>query len=168
MAPGRIGQALSLTNGGYFEIPDSPAVALTREFSVEAWVHPLNTDGRIVDKATAGKDDAYNLDAYPGNRIRFITPAGSVGTSDPIPTKAWTHVAATCSAVSGKLHIFINGELMAEATGMVGARIPENGNPVRVGADSNGGNPFRGRIDEVRIYQRLLSDEEIKIHAQRE
>ncbi len=167
LAPGKVGQALSLSGKGYFDISHSPAGTLTEAITVEAWIYPVAINARVIDKSTAGIAEYYNLDIYPKNHIRWSTPAGTVGTTEPIPLKAWTHLAAIYSVNDGRLCIYINGELKAERRGTACAVIPANTNPLRIGVDSTGvGNFFRGMIDEVRIYQRELSAEEIKKQAE--
>ncbi len=83
----------------------------------------------------------------------------------------WTHVAVTfeqTDADNGVLigisRLFINGELAATRTG---ARyVPQaSGYPLRIGAGANaistGNYHFGGKLADVRIYSRALSNEEV-------
>jgi hypothetical protein len=60
------------------------------------------------------------------------------------------------------LAIFCDGQLMASVP-LVGALVP-NAEPLLLGAEMNDGKPARhihGEVDEVAIWARALSDEEI-------
>ncbi len=48
-----------------------------------------------------------------------------------------------------------------EGEGAVGSPLAGNTLTLKVATDSNGQNLFRGIIDEVRVYNRALSEEEI-------
>jgi hypothetical protein len=63
---------------------------------------------------------------------------------------------------ANRIAIFVNGTLAAEAP-VNGAQVPTNGLPVRIGADSGGGSPFPGIIDEVRLFNRALTDAEVSL-----
>jgi hypothetical protein len=89
-----------------------------------------------------------------------------------VPDNEWTHVAITLSGAGsngkqGTLKIYINGELEKEADCH---RLDNNDNKyLAVGRNVgslHGGNqdsiPFRGYFDEIRIYNKELSQSEIK------
>jgi hypothetical protein len=164
-APGKVGQALKLSGTAYLEVPHSPSVSFRGALTIEAWVYPQSTGQRVVDKSTAGRADSYDLDLFPDNHVRFITPAATLITSNAIPTNAWTHLAATYDANTGVQRIYINGQLQAEQRELSAAK-DANTNPLRIGAASNGGENFQGLIDEVSIYQRILTPGEIRTHFQ--
>ena len=69
----------------------------------------------------------------------------------------WTHVVATLKA--GDVSIYINGELDAEGTRP--RPLSVNDKPVRIGSCYDG-RYLDGAVDDVRIYSRGLSPEEVK------
>jgi hypothetical protein len=77
------------------------------------------------------------------------------------PLNQWTHAAYTVK--QGRMDIYINGKWRAKTDIPVGA-FNTNTNPLRIaGQGSDSTQPwFRGLIDEVRIYNRALSEEEIR------
>jgi hypothetical protein len=81
-----------------------------------------------------------------------------------LPVGEWAHVAVTFDGTTAKF--FVNAVETGEGGFSFGAD-PAAG--VHLGCcDSNGGNPFNGALDEVRIYDRALSSFEINYLAGRQ
>jgi hypothetical protein len=88
-------------------------------------------------------------------------PIGGVGGGSPnnmVTDDKWHHLVGTKKgstyslAVDGKIIAKqVNSEINSSDTGV----------PVRIGGRHNKPNPFSGLIDEVRIYNRALSEEEV-------
>ena len=73
----------------------------------------------------------------------------------------WTHIAATYDGATARL--YQDGKLVAETTGMVNGLPWEK--PMHVGQYSAGPNDsyqFKGYIADVKIYNRVLSDEDTR------
>ncbi|HIE52574.1 MAG TPA: LamG domain-containing protein, partial [Armatimonadetes bacterium] len=104
---------------------------------------PTNSSGR-VSIAIAGEGEPY--------------------PTAPFPTGEWVLVAATLDR-QGRQRLFINGELKAEV------QRPADGVPTPcdrdfyLGANFGVEAFFRGRLDEVRLYNRALTPEEIAATA---
>jgi len=116
-ADGALGRALRLTGEGWLETPHHANLAPSDGFSLDAWIRPKQQSdrgGRIIDKVTAGRDDGYLLDTFPGNSLRFITPWGAVSHDAKLAPDAWCHVAATFDKAAG-LRLYVNGQEVATA-----------------------------------------------------
>lgn len=74
------------------------------------------------------------------------------------PVNAWTHVALTYDGA--KLRLYVNGNQAASAP--VSGSIETNSNPLRIGGNVPAGEYFQGRIAEVRVYNRALSQADIQ------
>ena len=105
--------------GGGFTIADDKKFTFRRGVTIEAWVRLTSgTPGRIVDKITAGGSDGFLLDTHPGNALRFIVGAETIGCRLPdvgytaSSTSAWLHVAAVVDA-GGAASLFANGKRVA-------------------------------------------------------
>jgi len=166
---GAYGTALEFSGAemNWVEVPDADILDITEELTIMAWVmnKGQTTYARIVDKNNPymlylQEDDS--LDIY------FSFPEAGWGATDAIvPRDTWTHVAATFDGTLERL--YINGELRftRESPGTI--QVSEN--PLTIGnmtggavGDQNSGNnarPFLGAIDEVKVYNIVLSDGEI-------
>ena len=62
---------------------------------------------------------------------------------------------------NGQLKLYVDGAIQATASASIN---PDNSNPLNIGRSSydNGSGYFNGIMDEVRIYNRALSEEEIQ------
>ena len=89
------------------------------------------------------------------------TSAGERGASGSkwLPLNAWSHLAGTYDGASLKL--YVNGQLVRSQA--VSGPIATSTGPLRIGGNSIWDQYFEGRIDEVRIYNRALSESEIQV-----
>lgn len=157
-AAGRVGQAFSLDGAtGYVQVPDSATLGVTGQITIDAWINPAATGGRVVDKITAGGADGYLLDTY-GGVVRLIVDSHGLSGTTAIPTGTWSHVAGVYDGA--QMRVYLNGTL--DGTLDTTSAIPTNALPVRIGAASDGGSLFSGLIDEAEIFDRGLSQAEIQ------
>lgn len=157
-AAGRVAQAFQL-NGttAWVEVPDAAPLRITGPITIDAWINPVATGGRVVDKITAGSGDGYLLDTW-GGVIRFLFDGQSLSGSTPLPTGAWSHVAGVYDGT--QMRVYLNGAL--DGTLATTAAIPANALPLRIGAASDGGSLFNGLVDEVEVLNRALTQTEIQ------
>jgi hypothetical protein len=86
----------------------------------------------------------------------------------------WVHLAGTYNGETGKMSLYVDGELIGTQThvGEIRLDLESLHRPLAIGAELNGPSTddptgeFDGYIRDVRIYNRALSDEEVKILAQ--
>ena len=150
-----------------YEVPPQKALDLTDEVTLEAWIQPDDLSGgcRILDKSTAGGQDGYNLDTYPGKGLRLITDRGSITARCQLPVGAWCHVAATYSASKKSAKLYLDGQEVGSATDGNFPPLKVSAHPLRVGCDSNGENRFLGHIREAAVYAVALPAAVIASHA---
>jgi hypothetical protein len=157
-APGRRGPAIALA-GGYLIVEHAEELNLGDAFTLALWLNPKSAASmRLIDKGTAGGSDAYNLDTQLKNNIRFISRAFSFGRTETLPEGEWSHLAVTLGGNTARL--YLNGKLLEERAGVQSTPLP-NTLPLRIGADSNGGSLFRGLLEDVMMWRRALSAEEV-------
>jgi hypothetical protein len=162
---GRYGNALSFNgSSSRVDIIDSNSVDLTSGMTLEAWVYPTSLSGwrTVVLKEISG-GLSYALYAHDNapQPAAYINTGGSdlpVAGTASIPINTWTHLAATYDGTSFSL--FVNGSNVGTSTS-IGA-IRTSTSPLRIGGNAIWGEYFSGRIDEVRIYNRALSQSEIQ------
>lgn len=104
----------------------------------------------------------WNSNGFP--QINFNFKNGNVGsTNGALPLNVWKHVC--CVRAGTALRIYVNGVL--NATGTPGSTAPVYSFPARIGTMFFNGftppqyNGHNGKIDELRIYNRALTDLEI-------
>lgn len=80
-----------------------------------------------------------------------------------IPLNQWVHVAATTSSSTNQLVLYINGENRGSVNG-IGGSLNTNTYNFTIGKSADPADSdtyFKGFIDEVRIFTKTLSDDEI-------
>jgi hypothetical protein len=109
-----------------------------------------------------GIDLVYFDDRSGARRNDIVTPQ-----SGSYPTDEWTHFAFSYNS-SHSLDLYINGILVAQELAASGELLTQlNGdNSIALaighrGSDFYGGNQFRGSLDDVRIYDHALTEEEV-------
>ena len=85
------------------------------------------------------------------------TIRGTAGT-DPVPVDRWSDVALTYDGAA--LQLFVNGRQVSSRATSGTIQTPSN--PLWIGGNLPYGEHFQGLIDEVRIYDRALSRDEIR------
>jgi len=167
---GKYGGALSFDGvDDYVEIPETSLLdPRTSDFTVEAWIKTSSTaDWIVISKWDGwGSGNAWWLgnDWYGGSQhLRFSVYCPSMNwaenTTAVVSDGKWHHMAGVREG--GTLKLYIDGVLAGTKVACAGVDV-NNNLPVRIGKFGEpGGWHFNGTIDEVRIYKRALSPEEI-------
>ena len=165
-ANGRIGAALDFDGvDDQVNVPDANSLDLTNGMTLSAWVNPraLNGAWRTVIFKEGTGDLVYGLYGQDNTPV----PAGSMnanggirslrGTSQ-VPLGTWTHLAYSYDGAAERL--FVDGQQVASVAR--GGAIATSTGQLRIGGNSLWGERFSGLIDEVRVYQRALSQAEVE------
>src|SRR5581483_3283856 len=152
------------------QIADQPAYALTNALTIEGWIR-VRGDGYLIFWRCDNRPgtDPYFLSMNGNNQLNFgISDENNDYTSVQvaIPYYQWLHVAATFDGSTGTLSLYTNGVLAAQTvTDIVpfGALVQDDSPGVCIGNLNDGQNdfPFVGDIDEISLYNRALSADEI-------
>lgn len=122
-------------------------------------------DRTLIAKATgpSATDHSWSIAFVNGSGLRFRLRGGGNAYNITTPPSSlfggqWYHIVGTYNG--SQMRLYLNGSLMGTATasGLIGLS-PQA--PASLGALSTGAQPFSGWIDDVRIYDRALSDAEI-------
>lgn len=155
------------------------------DFSVSLWVSP---DTKQTDLG-AGLNDIlrkwrgdtqgypfcivyYNSDAHDSIRykVSFVRYDGSICrnapqlfSATPLPGGAFTHIV--CLREGNTVRMYVNGKLVAAAldpTKPAAVCGSHNNAPITIGTRGNKVRFFTGAVDDVRFYNRALTEKEIQ------
>ena len=125
-------------------------------------------DGRIIAKASGVQPDDHiwmlsTLAAGQEHVLRFRVRTGGstttlIATGDVLSTGLWTHVAATYDGAT--MRLWQNG-LEVGQTAKTGAVDTDPTMGATIGNQPARDRPFDGRIDDVRLFDRALIQDEI-------
>lgn len=154
---GKVGGALTF-NGSTQYVPfGNPAHYAVTSGTIEAWVRSSVTTGQ---QAIVSKQSNFTL-LLDANRLSAYNWNTSSTCSEPttgIADGQWHHVAFTFSSgVTNGSQLYKDGVAVQACTMTTVAHT----NPMEV-ARSNASQHFNGSIDEVRLYDRILTSGEIR------
>jgi len=176
---GKFGKALWLAGGAddYVLVPDAESLRVDEAVTVMTWIkaerhtYPGSDWQGILAKGNLPR--SYSLYTEVNQGLHFSTSGatpepyyGSVSTTK-VPLDEWVHVAAIAetSDEGGWHRYYINGEPAGENSFPAFKALPGDTSPDDVGIGRKGsGTCFLGTLDEVRIWNRALSAEEIMEH----
>lgn len=185
-APGAVGRSLAFDgNGSYARIPHSPAYD-TDEMTVSFWIRKTNDtirdtpfnafdleglvwksfDTRVertFSISMRGRTAPFEIYGSTGTDETGIT---TVATDYVVEPGRWYHVALVLTPSS--ISISLDGAL--SETAPTEAPFPLDDAPITIGSASADSFPARflvGQVDELRVYDRALSPEEILVLASR-
>ncbi|MFO0701157.1 MAG: LamG-like jellyroll fold domain-containing protein [Nitrospira sp.] len=165
-AQGKYGTGLTFDGtSSYGQVPPpATPLRLTTAMTVEVWMNAttLATGWHTLLSRQVGTGGADSWGLFTrGTTVEFWTNSTDF-IAAPVTSGTWTHVAGVLDGTAVRL--YVNGTLVA--TGTTTVPIPNDDNEVVMGASSNG-NPlisefFNGTLDEIRVYNRALSQAEIQ------
>jgi len=169
--PGVFGQALEFeANPDYVTIDGYKGVLGTHAFSITAWVktaNPANIEQIVHWGAhVGGQRVEFRINS---TRLRISHGDGNVQGNTDLIDDEWHHVAVTvidnATASSGDVTFYVDGEDdTMESTDPDGWDIVANATlDVTIGwRPTQQDRPFIGSIDDVRIYDKVLTQEEVQ------
>jgi hypothetical protein len=157
----------------YINVPDDPSLRFTQSssFSICQWVKP-STGGYFLSKMRA--NGARNVFGYQASwhsiykYFSFVVEQSYIMNTivstpnDSAPAGSWYHVSYVYQNRSMK--IYLNGQLSASGTftGSTGTTSPDKNMTIGVRSyDSIFEMYFGGTLDDIRIYNRALTDTEV-------
>ncbi len=162
----------SLSLSGSSAYASAASVTLSNQFTLSLWAR-IATNGADIEtllansasgSGTSGFRFFINTYLTSDRTIRLETGNGSAGAvlatgTGVFATNQWNHLAVVIDRTAGTGKIFYGGTQVA-TTGTVRTDFA-NANPLTVAAMSGGNFQFKGNIDDVRIFNRALTSDEI-------
>lgn len=158
-APGKVGSAIFFDGNDYINAGSGSSMDL-QTFTITTWVKSATSSGQrtIIGQTT---DGGYQLRLEnstnkiqlnkQGNVNIFTSPDGSVITND-----VWTHIAVSYNA-AGNYAAYVNGSLVTSGTNDQTLTY----STVTIGRGYGSGEFFNGHIDDLKIYNYVLSPAQV-------
>ena len=135
-----------------------------------------SSDQRIISKAlSTGSNQAQDhwwmlstIESGSDYVLRFRVQAGGttdtlIASSGALSANQWNFAAATYDETTGLMQLYLNGTLVGSKMHVQGGAV--NTDPtqsVMIGANPNGYGYFDGRIDEVAVFDRAISQSQLQ------
>jgi hypothetical protein len=190
-AKGKLGQGLSFDGvNDYVAVSDGTPIQTLGPLTYSAWIRPSSfggaSKGRIVQKNVSGSSLGNRLLSINNSDItkglsftaRFSSlPVQNYSSNNVITLNTWQHVVVTWDGTTDRTHInyYVNGVLTGRQDGPdgqdgSGSVNSDAGCAILIGAQGGGGSDcnltdgtrqFDGQIDDVRVYNRALTAQEV-------
>lgn len=157
------GKSLFLDGGSYLQTNDKEPFNFPGEFTMEAWIYPLEwvTDSyggktfAVFSRWLHGIRTLYLCNVDNGKLGFYSDFAGTASLTGrtEIPLNKWTHIAVTRDSEK-VLRLFVNGKLDGEKR--INQNFSSTDYPMTIGASSNAMRKSIGYIDEWKTYKRCL------------
>ena len=169
--PGRSGTGIEVGASGWIVVTPSASLdSISDRITIAGWVY---LEGTIVSWGTAasrqinsGIDQHYHLalsvDARPNLFVATATEGVRLTANDAVLPRTWVHLAGTYDGMFARL--YVNGVIAG--TQPLSGLFAADTTPLIIGGNGNDGTGvptelFPGRIDEIMLYRRALTGEEI-------
>ena len=172
LAEGRQGSAGLFAKARSVDLGDLGGFDYNDPFTFSFWINPENANGAILTRTlNVEKAQGYGLYLVNGKlrfelTHRYTDLSMRIISEQPLALNRWQHVALTYTAErpsSLGARFYVDGRPWPFEVEWDDLKWPSSyAFPFRLGA--GGGRPsFQGRLDELRIYSRALSAEEVSV-----
>ncbi|SNR77754.1 choice-of-anchor D domain-containing protein, partial [Dokdonia pacifica] len=150
----------------YLDAGDENELELAGAFTVSAWIKRINSDYTIVSKRDAAFSEGYDVSVIPSGQVEMSWFNGSgteenIRSNTQITENEWHQFAFTYDG-SDTARVYIDGVLDETEPGL---SAPVGTAQSFLIAAADGTNPadfFEGTIDEVRVWNIELSQDQIR------
>ena len=172
LAEGRRGSAALFKKAQSVDLGDLGGFDYNDPFTFSFWINPESANGAILTRTlNVEKAQGYGLYLVDGKlrfelTHRYTDLSMRIISEQPLALNRWQHVALTYTAErpsSRGARFCVDGKPWPFEVEWDDLKWPSSyAFPFRLGA--GGGRPsFRGRLDELRVYSRALSTEEVAV-----
>lgn len=156
----------------YVEIPHNDIFNLENSLTIESWVKTTGSNVYILNKHISTYGNGYHFFIYPSGFAGFDIGSGVNG--DIIVNDGnWHHIAVVLDEINNVLNLYVDGQL--DQSNSLTTRYPINTKSIEMGAmttvwffGTQAGILGVAEIDDVRIWNKALTQEEIQANMYRE
>jgi len=165
--PGVKGTALEFVSGSHVTVPEIPEYDVTSAVSLLAWVKATTVPNwcRVIDKSqwqTSGFDLVLTQNVGLPRLEFFVNNTTSLAdATTAVIDNEWHFIVGTFG--NKTIRVYVDGKMEGQAQSAGSVDINPNDWPLMIAgeASSSGGQQYFGGIDEVAMYNRELTAEEI-------
>lgn len=179
---GKVGSGFNFDGTGYLQVPHHPSLNCSNALTIELWYKSAQENNvyyGLIDKRVGPTGANYGINVAAGAGLGVYYDDANVQDGDdfgssfeasrlvPAPSAGvFHHLAATYLQVSNnviRLETYVDGQLVR--TRFIAGSLANTLNtaPITIGATAQGaGEFFNGIIDEITLYNRVLSATEIQ------
>ena len=171
LVDGKFGKALEFDGASWGEVADHDSLHVVDGITVEFWANlrpsaggPGNDVQTGVEKGTTWKAGLFTLAAWyrGGSLLQFFDLPDNCrehNIGDSIQDETWHFLAGTWDGTTIKL--YIDGELNKELE--CKGKLTANNDPLFIGARGGNQRFVNGALDEIKIYDYALTEDELRI-----
>ncbi|MEK6757968.1 MAG: LamG domain-containing protein [Nanoarchaeota archaeon] len=158
-------------DGDYIFVPDSDSFDMNNEFSIVVWFYPRYAGGGMDYRVLVSKN-LYEYDLTVSRWCFWFASNGLGGYEGSPwisldgqlnPNVGWYYIVWTVDGSDSKIYFYNStGSLQVKNQAKIFPGTLSGSNPLAIGARSEGGSNFNGSIDEVMIFNKALSEDEVK------
>ncbi|MCB0156586.1 MAG: hypothetical protein KDD83_00520, partial [Caldilineaceae bacterium] len=161
---GENGGAASFNGATTALVADAGIDLTNRSFSLSAWARrtAADTDALILSQGTAGTNTNLTFGFWSSNQ--FVCNFGNnyVVTADAYTDSTWHHWVCTYDVTTDQRLIYRDGVAVATTSFGDGTGAYVGSGQLNVGRNTNASAYFDGLLDDVIVYDRVLSAKEIQ------
>ena len=168
---GVIGEAVEFVGRSSMELGNVGHFGYFDKFTISAWIRPAEATGTIVSRMVPSNEASGYYIHLENGRVqvnlikRWLDDSIRVESRESLAVDKWHHVAVTYdgSRQAAGVKMYVNGvatPLVTHADGLNQTFATDE--PLRIGGSHS---QFSGSIDELRVYDRVLTPVEARILA---
>ena len=175
-AGGKNGNGLSLDGvNDYFEAPETASIDIRGTITISAWINRRTQLTNGQEQTIARKDEGGgylyhfrqgNLGNDPNNDLLVYTPGAGAShhtaANLSLGINTWHYAAVTYDADTDRVKIYLDGQEVLNEEDTVSGGYSSGSGALTIGSLRGTANFHDGSIDDVRIYNRALTQAEIQ------
>ena len=160
----------------YIQITDDNSLDISSSITISAWIYPTNIankDGILAKRTSTENSGDWALRFTSAAKLKLLiwdgnASNGSTSSNSSISLNTWTHISVTHDNSTNTTKFYINGLLDATSTSL-SKNLAGNNSNAYIGWDAQQGDKFyTGKIDEIRIWDDIRTQTEIKANMHTE
>lgn len=167
-APGYYNNAIELDGtDDYVEIPDYMGISGGNDRACTAWIKTSDLGGQIISWGNTATGSKWLIRVNEQGQLRAEVQGGYISSSTVIADNSWHHIAVVLKNDGtpdiSEAALYVDGRLETDTQWFSCPVNTASEETVKIGVFSLAANPnyYEGCIDDVRIYDRALSAEDV-------